>query len=464
MVKDYNLWNPFTNLEEFVPYKDFGPLTIVRGEGAYVYNAAGKRFINASSSLWNVAAGHGRKEITKAAAEQMDNLAYASCFRQTHPKANELATRLCQLTNGFYDKAYLGSNGSEAVETAIKMARQFFRQSDDKALRGKYKILSFTGSYHGVSYGALSSAGLEKNEAFYGPLLDGFISVEPPYSYREAYGRRDKGECERACLDYIREIIEKETPETVAAFIVEPVMGERGVIDPTDGFFDDLAGVCKENGMLFIADEVTTGFGRTGALFASDRWKTKPDILCLGKGVSSGYLPVSATLATKSVYKNFIGDGKSLLHGSTASGHPVCAAAALANIDIILDEKLSENSLETGAYLKSGIERLKEKRPVIGDVRGRGLMIGVELVKSRETREPLDDKEMFGVAADCAALGMAIYYNRNNVGLFPPLIISKSIADDMLEILEKAFDMGVKANMLKKSRMIKEMVAGKTTQ
>ena len=458
--KQYHLWNPFTDLEEFIPYKDMGPMTLVRGEGPYVYNAAGKRFINASGSLWNVAVGHGRTELAEVAAEQMKTLCYSSCFQQTHPRAVEFADKLCGLTNDVYDKVYLGSNGSEAVETAVKLTRQYFRQSDDPALRGKYKIISFKGSYHGVTATAMALSGEEIYEKLYAPLPSGFVHIEPPFAYHGSYGTENQAECEERCLQSLRETIEAEDPETVAAFIAEPVLGDIGILPIRDEFFDKVTKLCKEYDMLVIADEVTTGFGRTGSLFASENWKIRPDIMCLGKGISSGYLPVSAVMAKASVYKNFIGKTY-FQHGSTSSGNPVCCAVAMANIDIILREQLVENSAKIGKYLTKQLKDMMQDRAIIGDVRGKGLMIGIEFVKNRTTKEPYQMKEVFNIAADCAAQGLVPYYNNNFMALFPPLIIDKKIADDILTILSSACKTGKVESIKKKMRLFGELAASK---
>lgn len=457
---DYHLWNPFTNLEEFVPYKEIGPMTLVRGEGPYVYNAVGKKFINASSSLWNVAVGHGRKELAEIAYDQMRTLCYSSCFQQTHPRAIELADKLCELTDNIYDKVYLGSNGTEAIETAIKLTRQYFRQSDNPSLRGKYKIISFNGSYHGVSYMAMSLSGEELYEKLYAPMAMGIIHIDPPFSYHGNYGTTDPEECERRCVEALRTIIEKEKPETVAAFIAEPVMGDIGILPISKRFFDLATYICKEYDMLVIADEVTTGFGRTGSLFASENWEIRPDIICLGKGISSGYLPVSAVMVKASVYKNFIGK-EYFQHGSTSSGNPVCSAVAMENIDIIIREHLVENSAKIGGYIKEELKNMKEKRKVIGDIRGRGLMIGIELVKDRGTKEPYKTKEVFNIVADCASQGLIVYYNNNFIALFPPLIIDKRIADDILRILYSSLNIGKNESLKKKMRLFNELVTSK---
>jgi adenosylmethionine-8-amino-7-oxononanoate aminotransferase len=242
---------------------------------------------------------------------------------------------------------------------------------------------------------------------------------------------------------------------------MEPIMGAFGIIDPPEEFYRRVGEICHRHGLLFIVDEVTTGFGRTGKLFVSEDWNPKPDILCMGKGISSGYLPLAATLATNAIYKRFDGQGNQFENGSTASGHPVCAAVGLANIDIIIGEKLPENAAKVGARLNSRLKELMERRRLIGDVRGRGLMIGIELVKDREKKVPFTEKETFDVVLDIATLGLVVYYRRNIIGLFPPLIINEDIADEIVRILDKAFDTGLTAEIARKARLVKEFAASK---
>ena len=457
----YHLWNPFTVMNEFLPTLGFGPIVIARGEGPYVFNERGKRFINSLSSLWNVAIGHGREELVEAAAQQMHELAYASCFRQVHPKAIELAAKLVEITSGHFQHIYLGTNGSEAVETALKMARQYHRQSRDPGDRGRHKIISLRGSYHGVSYGAMSTSGLESDAEKFGPLVPGFIQIEPPYCYRCPYETSGYPVCGLACARGLEDAIQSEGPETVAAFIMEPVMGAFGIVGPPEEYYGIVGEICHRNGLLFIVDEVTTGFGRTGKLFASEDWSPKPDILCVGKAISSGYLPLAATFATEDIYARFKGRGNQFEHGSTASGHPVCAAVGLVNLDIIIDEKLPQNAAKVGAYLMSRLEELKGRRRLIGDVRGRGLMIGIELVKDRETKVPLTDKETYNIVMDMATLGLIVYNRGNTLGLLPPLIIDEGIADDIVGILDRALDTGLSSGIVRVARLAREFVASK---
>lgn len=447
--KTYSLWNPFSDMNHLIRLRKRGPMTIVKADGPYIYNEKGQKFINAASSLWNVAVGHGREEIVQAVSKQLRVLAYSSCFRQTHPKAMELADKLVDITDGHYTRAFLGSNGSEAIETAIKMTRQYFKQSPKKEERDRFKIISLNNSYHGVTYGAMSTSGDEDYENKYGPLLEGFKQIDPPYCYRCPYGKEGQENCNLECVTKLEEMIIAENPSTCAAFILEPIMGVHGIVNPPEEYYEQIGELCKEYGMLLIADEVTTGFGRTGKLFNSIDWKYRPDILVLGKGISSGYLPLSATMATEKIYKHFNGNDQSFSHGSTASGHPACAAAGLANIDIIIKERLVDNACVLGEYFINKLNKLKDKHTIIGDVRGSGLMIGIELVKDQKTKEPLPQKEVSKILMDCYNMGLYIYIapNLRTLGLFPPLVITKDIVDSIVDILDKALNVGVKGDL-----------------
>jgi adenosylmethionine-8-amino-7-oxononanoate aminotransferase len=391
----------------------------------------------------------------------MRELAYASCFRQVHPKAIELAARLVEIVDGRYQHVYLGTNGSEAVETALKMARQYHRQSPNEADRGRYKIISLRYCYHGVTYGATSTSGLARDEEKSGPLIPGFVQIEPPYCYRCPYDKSGYPDCELACAQSLDQKIDAEGPETVAAFILEPIMGAYGIIAPPEAYYRAVGEICRKHGVLLIADEVTTGFGRTGRVFASESWDPAPDILCLAKAISSGYLPLAATLATERIYERFTGEGNQFEHGSTASGHPVCAAVGLANLDILLGERLPENAAGVGKRLMAKLTHLGEHREHIGEVRGRGLMIGVELVKDRATKEPLSEKATFDIVLDLATLGLLVYYRRNVLGLLPPLIIDEGISSDIVAAFDKALDKSFNASVARKARLAKEFAASK---
>jgi len=457
----YSLWNPFTDMEQFLGFLGFGPIVITRGEGAYVYDDKGRKLINGFSSLWNVSIGHGRKELIDAAHKQMSELAYASCFRQTHPRAIELADKLVQISPSQYQYVFLGSNGSEAVETALKIARQYHRQGPDGKERGRYKVISLKHSYHGVSYGAMSTSGLEEEKDKFGPVLEGYVQIDPPYCYRCPYQKSGYPECGLACAKALEEKIRDEGPETIAAFILEPIMGAYGYITPPEEYHGEVGRICKEHGVLFIVDEVTTGFGKTGTLFMSEKWDPQPDLMCLSKAISSGYLPLAATLATEAIFERFLGEGNGLEHGSTASGHPVCAAVGLANIDLIIQEKLPENAAQTGQYLMEKLQALAVKKKNIGEVRGKGLLIGIELVKDKETREPLSDEVVQEIGLDAAIRGLLLYFRHNILGIVPPLIIDESMADEIAAILDKVIDTSTAANLKRKARLARELTVSK---
>lgn len=307
----------------------------------------------------------------------------------------------------------------------------------------------------------MSTAGLESNEAKFGPLVPGFIQIEPPYCYHCPYMKEGYPECGLECAAALEKTIQSEGADTVAAFIMGPIMGVLGIIDPLDEYYNRIGEICRRHGLLLIVDEVTTGFGRTGKLFVSEDWDPKPDILCLGKAISSGYLPLAATLATDKIYQRFTGEGNQFDYGSTASGHPVCAAVGLKNIDIIINEKIPENAAGVGAYLKSRLKDLMNRHKIIGDVRGRGLMIGIELVKDREKKVPLDKKDTYNIMVDIAVLGLVVYSTDNVLALFPPLIIDKDISDKIVEILDQALVTGIKAEIARKARLAKEFAASK---
>jgi adenosylmethionine-8-amino-7-oxononanoate aminotransferase len=347
------------------------------------------------------------------------------------------------------------------VETALKISRQYFRQSLSKGDRSRYKIISLKHSYHGVSYGAMSTSGLEEEQEKFGPVLEGYIQIDPPYCYRCPFGKDGYPECGLACAKALQERIESEGAETVAAFILEPIMGAYGYIVPPEVYYSVVGSICRKYGTLFIMDEVTTGFGKTGTLFMSEDWDPQPDLMCLSKAISSGYLPLAATLATEEIFERFLGEGHSLEHGSTASGHPVCAAVGLANIDIIVNEKLSENAARVGQYLINKLQSLSDKKPNIGEVRGKGLLIGIELVKDKLTREPLASDVVQELGLDAASRGLLLYFRNNIFGLVPPLIIDESIADEIVAILDKVIDLSMVANIKRKARLAKELTVTK---
>ena len=449
----YTVWNPWTPMDTFMRFFGFGPTIITHGEGNYVYNCRGKRFINANSCTWNAALGFGREELIEAATRQMRELPFSSLWGLTHPKSMELAAKLLEITSGNFAHVYLGANGSEATETAMKLARNYHRLSKQPRERERFKIISLKGGYHGLGFGAVSASGSDEFKDLFGPLLPGFITVDPPYCYRCPYHHEKYPDCGLECAQALDRTIRAENPQTVAAFILEPVMAEQGVITGPTEYYQRIGKICREHGVLLIADEVTTGFGRAGKWFVSQDWETQPDILCLGKIISGGYLPLSATLATEKIFKRF--SGTRFKSGSTHSGHPVSAAVGLAVIDLIQREGLVENAAQMGAYIKAGFEKLKASHKIIGDTRVEGLMCHIELVKDRQTKESYSENELLDFVLDICLHGVLI--SLDGVRFFPPLNIDTQIADEILQVLDQCLVDGFTQRAGRKLRQAKEM-------
>jgi adenosylmethionine-8-amino-7-oxononanoate aminotransferase len=457
----YHVWNQGTDMDDFMAYFGVGPEIIVSGDGPYLFNPRGARYINGLSGVWNLAAGLGREELVEAACKQMRELAFSGCWSMIHPRAIELSAKLVEICGGHYQWVMLGSNGSDAVEAALKMARQYHRQSSDKADRGRYKVFSLRGSYHGFSYGCLSTSGLESDSEKFGPLLPGFVQIDPPYCYRCPYGKEGYPDCELACAQSLEDKILEEGPDTAAAFIIEPVMGDFNVVAGPEKYYNLVGEICHRYGLLLIADEVTTGFGRTGKLFATQDWNPQPDILCLGKAITNGYMPLSATLATEAIYDRFLGKDNYFTHGVTHGGHPVACAVSLAAIDIIINEKLSENSARMGAYLKSGLEKLVDHRHQIGDVRGHGLMLSLELVKDRKTKQSLSAKETNDININLVLLNLLLSVRSSHIRLTPPLFIDEKLADEIVQIIDRSLDKSIVAQVAMKARLLTEFTKSK---
>jgi adenosylmethionine-8-amino-7-oxononanoate aminotransferase len=359
------------------------PVIIVEGRGAMLKDADGREYIDGLSGLWNVNVGHGRGELADAAADQMRRLAFNSNYAgASNIPSIRLAERLVHLAYPSSSGVYFTTGGAESNESAIKTARYYWK------VRGKptkVKIISRIHGYHGVTMAAMSATGMAVFHKMFGPLVPNFVHIPAPYAYRWRAG----GDVAAEAADALEQAIVREGPDTVAAFLAEPVQGAGGVIPPPAGYFERVRAICNKHEVLFIADEVITGFGRTGRWFALGHWKVEPDIVSFAKGVTSAYLPLGGIILSDRVHGTLLeapADQK-FMHAATYSGHPVCCAVGLANIDIIEREGLVARAGTIGRRLLSGLETLKEL-PQVGDVRGLGLMYGVELVEDKATKKP----------------------------------------------------------------------------
>jgi putrescine aminotransferase len=354
-----HLWNPMCRLPDILDRQR----VLVRGEGSTVYDEDGRGYIDAQGSLWYASVGYGREEIVRATAEQMRNLhAYGLFGDIVTPPAADLATRLASLTPGDLNRVFFTSGGSEAVESAIKIVRQYFR------LRGRadrFKVISRWSGYHGVTLGALSATGTTRNRAQVEPLVPGFPHIDP------------------LSAEALEEAILREDPATVAAFIAEPIMGAGGVLIPPPDYFSRVREICDRYGILFIADEVICGFGRLGHWFGIEHWDVTPDLVVMAKGISSGYTPLGAVAVSERVCEPFVDPDRQdngFFHGNTYAGHAASCAAALANLKIIEDEGLLEKSRADGIYLAELLDEMSAGQEAVREVRaGIGLIAAVDL-------------------------------------------------------------------------------------
>lgn len=417
------------------------PLIVERAEGVHVWDVDGRRYLDTVASLWNVNVGHDRPEIKRAIVEQLDKLAYYSTFVNTsNPPAIELSQRLATMfaPEGMCRVLY-GSNGSDAIETALKVARQYWKLEGQAA---RTKFISLKWGYHGVHIGGASINGNPMFRTAYEPLLPGCFQVESPYLYRNPWGETDPARLAERCADELDRAIQYQGPETVAAFIAEPVQGAGGVIVPHESYWPQLRRICDKHGVLLISDEIVTGFGRIGALCGARAWGVAPDMMAMAKGINSGYVPLGVTLLNERVAGAFErpGAAAALMHGYTYGGHALACAAANANLQIVEAEDLPGRAREVGAYLN---ERITEflRYPNVGDVRGRGLMAAIELVTDKASRGVLAAPAPFVQALVAAARseGAIVRVQGNRLIVSPPLVFTRADVDEAVRILHAAF-------------------------
>lgn len=414
--------HPTTSIEQ---QQTQGPAAIfTEGKGIYLKDLEGKSYIDGMSSLWNVNVGHGREEIAEVAKEQMATLAFSSCFASfSNEPAIRLATKIASLTPGDLNTVFFTSGGSESNDTAIKLARHYWLL---KGQPERQKIISRTQSYHGVAMGATNATGIQAFRNFTN-------SPAPDFHYVF-----NQSVCD------LRETIEALGPETVAAFISEPIQGAGGVNIPPEDYFKEVRKLCDEYGILFIADEVITGFGRTGKWFGMEHYGVVPDMMSFAKGVSSGYAQLGGVVISEKIHETYCQLSKgTLMHGYTYSGHALACQVGLKNIDILEREMLIENAASMGEAMLTGFKALQEKYSFIGNVRTIGLLGAIELVKNRETGELFDTAISPIFVQETMKRGLilrTVTYEQDTVVFAPPLILSKAELNEMLRILDETFE------------------------
>jgi len=380
-----NLWMHFTRLST---YADHDVPVIVRGEGPYVWDDHGRRYLDGLSGLFTVQVGHGRAELAEAAAQQAGQLAYFPIWSYAHPNAISLAARLADLTPGDLNRVFFTSGGSEAVESAWKLARQYFRAVGQPQ---RTKVISRNIAYHGTSMGALSITGIPALRTPFEPLVPGAFKVANTGHYRCRFCA-DAPACTLACADDIEAVIEREGPDTIAAIFLEPVQNAGGCFTPGDGYFARVREICDRHGILLVSDEVICAFGRLGHMFGCERYGYQPDIITCAKGLTSGYSPLGAMLCSDRLAEPFLDGSASFTHGFTFAGHPVSCAVAMANLDVFEKDDLLAHVRTNEGDLRSRLEGLADI-PIVGEVRGAGYFYGIELVRDRETKESFSHEE-----------------------------------------------------------------------
>jgi taurine--2-oxoglutarate transaminase len=400
------------------------PIPMVRGEGVYFWDVEGKRYLDFSSQLMNLNIGHQHPKVVKAIQEQAGKLVFAHPSIATEPRGL-LGKKLAEVTPGNLKKTFFCLGGAEANENAIKMSRFY---------TGRHKILARYRSYHGATYGAIALTG-DYRRLPVEPVMPGVVHFLDPYCYRCPFGWK-RETCHRECIKHVEEIIYYEGADKIAAIIMEGVTGSNGLIIPPDDYWPRIREMCDKYGVLLISDEVMSGWGRTGKWFAVDNWEVVPDMITTAKGLTSGYVPLGGVIVSDKIADYF--EDKMLWCGLTYSGHPLACAAALATIDVYEEDRLIENAAQVGKYLGKRLEEIKSRHASVGDVRYIGLFSALEIVKSKETKEPIDPLTETGKFL--RANGLFTFVFHNLLFVVPPLCITEAQLDEGLAIIEQALE------------------------
>ncbi|HSU07554.1 MAG TPA: aminotransferase [Acetobacteraceae bacterium] len=414
-------------------------MVVDRGQGSTVFDADGTPFLDGMAGLWCVNIGYGRTELADVAADQMRQLAYFPHTAMNGPAA-ALAEKVNSLIGGGHH-VYFVNSGSEANEAGFKIARQYMKQEHPGQFR--FKTISRYFSYHGTTLATLDAGGNGDRKAKFEPYSGDFVHVAPPICYRCPFGLSYPS-CDLACVKNMETTLQGEGAQTVAAVVVEPVLSGIGVAVPPDEYLPEVEKLCRKYGLLLHVDEVINGFGRTGKMFAYQHYDVTPDLIAMAKGISSAYMPIAAMVVRDSVFASFYGDpaeNRQVAQVNTYGGHAVAAAVALRNIEILEAEHLAERSAEVGRYLLDGLRTLLT-HPVVGDVRGKGLLLAVELVKDRVSKEPLGPAQLTAIVDACKSEGLIVGRGSGGNGssvlvLSPPLVITRAECDRIVDTFDR---------------------------
>lgn len=439
-LDDAHVWHPFT---PHSVYRDESPLMVVAGDGNFLIDADGRRYLDGVASLWCNLFGHRRAEIDAAIVDQLGRIAHSTFLGNASGPAVALAARLIGLAPEGLTRVFFSDNGSTAVEVALKVALQFWQQHDGGRERQRSVFVTLGNAYHGDTIGAVSLGGIPLFHERYGPLLFETVRAHSPYCYRCPLGLSPET-CQTDCAAELERVV-LELGDRVAAVVLEPgVQGAAGMIPLPDGYLRRAAAAARRAGALLILDEVAVGFGRSGSMFACEREQVVPDLLCLAKGLTGGYLPMAATLATERIFEAFLGepaDGRTFFHGHTYTGNQLAAAAAHATLDIFERDRVIERIQPIIARFHSELDRLRD-HPHVGDIRRFGLAAGVELVADRATKAAFPPSERRGMKVCMAARDSGVFLRPlgDTFILMPPL----SIAVDEIVMLVDALESGIR--------------------
>jgi adenosylmethionine-8-amino-7-oxononanoate aminotransferase len=412
------------------------PLVMARADGVHYWDVQGKQYLDALSGIYVVNVGHNNRRVIEAIKQQMDVMTFSAPMHGTNPLAVRLANVLAELAPGDLNAVKLQTGGSEATEAAIKMARQYHKLTGNAT---KYKIVSRYQSWHGSTFGSLSASGLKARRAVNEPLAGGFVHVFPPTCYRCPFGKSYPS-CEITCASLIGDVIDMEGPETVAAVMVEPIGHTGGIIDPPEEYLPKLREICDRHNVLLIFDEIITGMGRTGQMFAAETFGVLPDVLCLGKGLSGGYAPISAVLCRQKIADAFWGDpakNPGFVEGHTYEGNPISCAAGLACLSEIVERDLCGNARRVGEHLRKRLDSLR-RHGIVGDIRGKGLFLGVEWVADPATKRQFSPPIGMEIGRQALANGLLTRFDPHWLALGPALVITEQQADEIVAILDRS--------------------------
>ena len=431
-----SLFLDFMQMQEFAKE----PMVFVEGNGSHLRTADGRQFIDGLSGVFTTSLGHGNRAVIDAITEQLQHLAFAPPLHGTNPGALDLTAALLRVAPPEVSAVKLMSGGSEATEAAMKLARQYHRQTGQPQ---RYKIISRYGAYHGGTMGALSAGGGRERKSVFEPLGVGYIHVHPPYCYRCPFDQTYPG-CGRTCVELIARTIEAEDPATIAAVIVEPIsISSAGFVVPPPDYLPRLREICDKYGVILIYDEIITGYGRLGTMFASEYFNAAPDITCCGKGMSGGYFPLSAILIRDRIAGAFYGDEQDNVqfhHGHTFGGNPLACAAGLAVLAEFAAKDVVGNARRRGEQLRGRLEKMATRHTIIGDVRGAGLLQGMEFVQDRATRKRFAPSVRPGkvIEAEAKRRGLLLRCANDFIAFAPPLTVTEAEIDMMTGLLDES--------------------------